>query len=200
MDGSEAPTQAQNLLVIREDYFVHYKSPVFPPAHAHSESSHESEPSNEPSNEPSEASDEPSDGEPSDDEPSDDEASSPATSDLQSRAVGEAIMRRWEIVKAKVISGIVGFGFHARRLCSALPVTAMAAALFLLLLLFLFKIKIKMRLPWRPPTAGVCPDNQHRLLLLLKHKDQKISELLVQIAQMNEMLSARRKVPVVRVK
>ena len=155
MDGSQALTQPQNLLVIREDYFVHYKSPVFPPAHAHSD-------------------DEPSDGEPSDDEPSDDEPSSPATSDLQSRAVGEAIMRGWEIVKAKVISGIVGFGSHARRLCSALPVTAMAAALFLLLLLFLFKIKIKikMRLPWRPPTAGVCPDNQHRLLLLLKHKDQ----------------------------
>ncbi|EEF39979.1 uncharacterized protein LOC8281855 [Ricinus communis] len=37
------------------------------------------------------------------------------------------------------------------------------------------------------------------LLLLIKEKDQKISQLLLQIANMNKTLSTRRKVPVIRV-
>ncbi|GAA0162940.1 hypothetical protein LIER_39500 [Lithospermum erythrorhizon] len=38
-----------------------------------------------------------------------------------------------------------------------------------------------------------------QLMLLIREKDQKINQLLLQIAQMNETLSTRRSVPVIRV-
>ncbi|GMH01756.1 hypothetical protein Nepgr_003595 [Nepenthes gracilis] len=41
--------------------------------------------------------------------------------------------------------------------------------------------------------------NRDDLRLLITEKDQKINQLLVRIAQMNELLSARRRVPVVRI-
>ncbi|WCJ22187.1 hypothetical protein M5689_004285 [Euphorbia peplus] len=41
--------------------------------------------------------------------------------------------------------------------------------------------------------------SESRLILVIKEKDQKINQLFHHIAQMNEMLSARRKVAVVRV-
>ncbi|KAK9675957.1 hypothetical protein RND81_11G044300 [Saponaria officinalis] len=40
---------------------------------------------------------------------------------------------------------------------------------------------------------------KNRLLLLIREKDQRISQLMSQIAQMNEILSARRKVPILRI-
>ncbi|KAL9246358.1 hypothetical protein vseg_019903 [Gypsophila vaccaria] len=40
---------------------------------------------------------------------------------------------------------------------------------------------------------------KNRLLLLIREKDQRISQLLSQIAHMNEILSARRKVPILRI-
>ncbi|KAL2904044.1 Coagulation factor XII [Bienertia sinuspersici] len=40
---------------------------------------------------------------------------------------------------------------------------------------------------------------RNRLLLLMKEKDQRISHLLHQISHMNEILSARRKVPVLQI-
>ncbi|KAF2325422.1 hypothetical protein GH714_028550 [Hevea brasiliensis] len=42
-------------------------------------------------------------------------------------------------------------------------------------------------------------ESENRLIHLIKEKDQKISQLLVQIAQMNEMISVRKKIPVTRV-
>ncbi|CAL5396445.1 unnamed protein product [Camellia sinensis] len=42
-------------------------------------------------------------------------------------------------------------------------------------------------------------ENEERLMLLVREKDEKISQLWLQIAQMNEVLSARRRVLVVRV-
>ncbi|OAY50075.1 uncharacterized protein LOC110615006 [Manihot esculenta] len=42
-------------------------------------------------------------------------------------------------------------------------------------------------------------ESENRLIHIIKEKDQKISQLLLQIAQMNEMISARKKVPVIRV-
>ncbi|XVF85885.1 hypothetical protein PTKIN_Ptkin17bG0153800 [Pterospermum kingtungense] len=49
---------------------------------------------------------------------------------------------------------------------------------------------------WR---ARVKEENKDRLIFLIQEKDQRINQLLVQIAHMNELLSARRRVPVLRV-
>ncbi|XP_021747317.1 uncharacterized protein LOC110713150 [Chenopodium quinoa] len=66
----------------------------------------------------------------------------------------------------------------SRRCFSIFPATAIVVAL-------LACVKI---LQWR-----------NRLLVLIREKDQRISQLLHQIAHMNEILSARRKVPVLRI-
>lgn len=159
MDGSNQnpdPIPPENFLVIREDYFVHEESPVFPPTH------HEDLPvvTVEITSDESESS----------------ESSTPATPDLRSRTVvGEAVMRRCEMFKAKVVSGILGFGSYAVRLGSVFPVTAMAA--LLVILLFLLKMKMKLRLPWRPGAVAKRRDNEERLLLLLKHKDEVRSSI-----------------------
>ncbi|PIN05274.1 hypothetical protein CDL12_22193 [Handroanthus impetiginosus] len=42
--------------------------------------------------------------------------------------------------------------------------------------------------------------SKESLMVLIREKDKKISQLLLQIAQMNENLIARRRVPVIRVK
>ncbi|XP_076934518.1 uncharacterized protein LOC143600837 [Bidens hawaiensis] len=41
--------------------------------------------------------------------------------------------------------------------------------------------------------------DKEKLLVMLKHKDEKIRQLLIQIDRLNAMLSARRRVPVIRV-
>ncbi|KAL2539604.1 Uncharacterized protein Adt_00582 [Abeliophyllum distichum] len=49
---------------------------------------------------------------------------------------------------------------------------------------------------WR---KSMMMEHKEYLLLLIKQKDQKINQLLLRIAQMNEILLGRRKVPVLRV-
>ncbi|EOY01827.1 hypothetical protein QUC31_013587 [Theobroma cacao] len=49
---------------------------------------------------------------------------------------------------------------------------------------------------WRTRVKG---EKKDQLEFLIQEKDQKINQLLVQIAHMNELLSARRRVPVLRV-
>lgn len=66
---------------------------------------------------------------------------------------------------------------------------AAAALLLLLSLLYL----------WVRRWHRLREEEKNRLVLLLKEKDQKISQLLLQIAKMSEMFSAHRRVPVVRV-
>lgn len=71
------------------------------------------------------------------------------------------------------------FIYSSSRRCSSIfPATALVVALFAC-------IKI---LQWR-----------NRLLFIIRERDQRISQLLHQIAHMNEILSARRKVPVLRI-
>ncbi|GLU17019.1 hypothetical protein SLE2022_334180 [Rubroshorea leprosula] len=41
-------------------------------------------------------------------------------------------------------------------------------------------------------------ERQHKLFLLIKEKDQKINQLLLQISQLNQLLYSRRRVPVFR--
>ncbi|PSR84982.1 SKI/DACH domain-containing protein [Actinidia chinensis var. chinensis] len=45
----------------------------------------------------------------------------------------------------------------------------------------------------------VLRENEDRLMMLVGEKDKQISQLLLQVSQMNEILSARRRVAVVRV-
>lgn len=82
--------------------------------------------------------------------------------------VVEAIMRGCEVVKAKVVSGIVGFGWYGVRLWSIFGATAMAG----LLIVLLFLLKMKVWLPWRPRGLAVRRDREEPLVLLLKHKDE----------------------------
>ncbi|XP_059648811.1 uncharacterized protein LOC132294827 [Cornus florida] len=70
-----------------------------------------------------------------------------------------------------------------------LTVTGVAAAMVVSLLY----VKVQR---WR---RRVLQENQDRLVLLVKEKDEKISQLLLQIAQMTEKLSTRSRVPVLRV-
>ncbi|KMT06998.1 hypothetical protein BVRB_6g153300 [Beta vulgaris subsp. vulgaris] len=65
-----------------------------------------------------------------------------------------------------------------RKYFSIIPATMLALALFASLRI----------LQWR-----------NHLVLLIRERDQRISQLLHQIAHMNEILSARRKVPVMRI-
>ncbi|KGN51530.2 hypothetical protein Csa_009208, partial [Cucumis sativus] len=97
------------------------------------------------------------------------ESSTPESSDMRLRAVVvEAIMRGCEVVKAKVVSGIVGFGWYGVRLWSIFGATAMAG----LLIVLLFLLKMKVWLPWRPRGLAVRRDREEPLVLLLKHKDE----------------------------
>ncbi|KAM6596620.1 hypothetical protein CsatA_007144 [Cannabis sativa] len=77
-------------------------------------------------------------------------------------------------------------------------IVSVAGAITAVLLSLLYA---KMSRPrWRPTILRRRRgENNEPLLLLLKEKDEKISQLLVQIAHMNEALSARRRVPVIRV-
>ncbi|XP_022775774.1 uncharacterized protein LOC111317602 [Durio zibethinus] len=72
------------------------------------------------------------------------------------------------------------------------PVGAVTGAVAAVLLSLMYA---KVR-KWR---ARIKEDKKDRLIFLIQEKDQKINQLLVQIAQMNELLSARRRVPVFRV-
>ncbi|KAK3222964.1 hypothetical protein Dsin_009989 [Dipteronia sinensis] len=51
---------------------------------------------------------------------------------------------------------------------------------------------------WRRRVRQV-ENNNNCLILLIKEKDQKINQLLLQVSQMNELLSRRRKVSVIRI-
>ncbi|XP_010044469.2 CASP-like protein 4A1 [Eucalyptus grandis] len=52
---------------------------------------------------------------------------------------------------------------------------------------------------WSRDRVPVAEASENPLLLLIRDKDQKISQLLLQIAQMNELMLARRQVQVLRV-
>lgn len=73
--------------------------------------------------------------------------------------------------------------------CSFASVTGVVAAVVLCC------VYTKVRRTWRRKFQ----EENNRLIVLVKEKDQKISQLLLQISQMNELLSARRKVPVLRI-
>ncbi|GMI99878.1 hypothetical protein like AT2G03310 [Hibiscus trionum] len=77
-----------------------------------------------------------------------------------------------------------GFGFW--------PFGAIGGALAALLVSFVYA---KMK-KWR---ARFKQESKDRLIVLVQEKDQKINQLLFQIAHMKELISARRGVPVLRV-
>ncbi|XP_076889832.1 uncharacterized protein LOC143540735 [Bidens hawaiensis] len=52
---------------------------------------------------------------------------------------------------------------------------------------------------WRRRRRMVENGDKEKLVVMLKHKDEKIRQLLIQIDRLNAMLSARRRVPVIRV-
>ncbi|KAI3433018.1 uncharacterized protein J3R85_007200 [Psidium guajava] len=100
-------------------------------------------------------------------------------------------------------SGIYGIASRVRHGlllvggCWSFGSAAAAAGVVAAILLSLAYVR-RWRRWWRrdrvPVDAG-----ENRLLLLIRDKDQKISQLLLQIAQMNELIVARRRVQVLRV-
>ncbi|KAL3721997.1 hypothetical protein ACJRO7_034358 [Eucalyptus globulus] len=52
---------------------------------------------------------------------------------------------------------------------------------------------------WSRDKVPVAEASENPLLLLIRDKDRKISQLLLQIAQMNELMLAQRRVQVLRV-
>ncbi|KDP41245.1 hypothetical protein JCGZ_15652 [Jatropha curcas] len=100
--------------------------------------------------------------------------------------IGKCLRWRFEILR----SGIVWIASRARGGSGFWSLASVSAVFATAVLLYLKLQK------WR---QWVREESENRLIHLIKEKDQKISQLLLQIAQMNEMLSARRKVPVVRV-
>ncbi|KAK4784766.1 hypothetical protein SAY86_019134 [Trapa natans] len=108
----------------------------------------------------------------------------------------EAGIRRWSGVSGFVMSvwGKVWIGVSAWKLVTTagvLRVVALAAAY----------LSVKVLMPPRQPQRAtpVGQDNRNRLIHLIMEKDQRIEQLLLQIAQMKELILARRQVPVIRV-
>ncbi|KAJ0037247.1 hypothetical protein Pint_23578 [Pistacia integerrima] len=100
---------------------------------------------------------------------------------LRSTVLCSGIVRIAAKVRYRAVN-LVGFR-------SFLSVTGVIAAVLLSLLY------ARMR-RWRSRVQ----EENNRLILLVKEKDQKIGQLLIQVAQMNELLSARVKVPVIRIR
>ncbi|XP_024029418.1 CASP-like protein 4A1 isoform X2 [Morus notabilis] len=112
---------------------------------------------------------------------------------VAAREIGKRLRLRLGILSAEVLraaSKVCNYWMIAGRFWSVVSVVGVLTAM----LLSLLYVKLKPR--WR--TRRLLRDDKERLILLLKEKDE-ISQLLVQIAEMNEALSARRRVPVLRV-
>ncbi|KAF8040460.1 hypothetical protein BT93_B2626 [Corymbia citriodora subsp. variegata] len=82
---------------------------------------------------------------------------------------------------------------------SAAAAAGVVAAAAVLLSLAYARMRRRRWRWWRRDRVPVVEASENRLLLLIRDKDQKISQLLLQIAQMNELMLARRRVQVLRV-
>ncbi|GAB4840060.1 hypothetical protein Ancab_020769 [Ancistrocladus abbreviatus] len=88
-----------------------------------------------------------------------------------------------------VVSNCWPFMVYRVKFCSAALTASLVAAAVVSLLRA--RMLQRHRVAWEKKI-----DELH---LLITEKDQRINQLVIQIAQMNEMLSARRRVPVVRI-
>uniref|UniRef100_A0A5B7BNB7 Transmembrane protein n=1 Tax=Davidia involucrata TaxID=16924 RepID=A0A5B7BNB7_DAVIN len=111
-------------------------------------------------------------------------------------SVAGEIGRRLRLHLRLLSSGVYRIAFTVRNyaVCrggfwSFVSVTGVLAAL----LMSLVYVNLQR---WR---RRVQQENKDLPILLIREKDEKIKQLLLQIAQMNELLSARRRVPVLRV-
>ncbi|KAK3027386.1 hypothetical protein RJ639_040184 [Escallonia herrerae] len=108
--------------------------------------------------------------------------------------VGNEELRRWRERLAVLGSGIIRVAYTVRcyMMCKVgfwciAPATTIVVALVWLC--------VRPRPRWR---RRVQAEDKDRLMLLIREKDQKINQLSLQIAQMNEILSTRRRIPVIR--
>ncbi|GMN29720.1 hypothetical protein TIFTF001_047955 [Ficus carica] len=115
---------------------------------------------------------------------------------VAAREIGKRFRLRLGILSAEVLraaSKVCNYRMIVGRFWSIASVTGVVTTVLLSLCLLYLKLKPR----WR--TRITLRDDRERLILLLNDKDEKISQLLVQIAEMNEALSVRRRVPVLRV-
>ncbi|XP_039069485.1 uncharacterized protein LOC120216037 [Hibiscus syriacus] len=94
------------------------------------------------------------------------------------------ILRNGIVNVAARVRCCLGFGIW--------PFGAIGGALAALVVSFVYAKTSK----WR---ARVKEESKERLIVLVQEKDQRIKQLLFQIAHMKEVISARRRVPVLRV-
>lgn len=115
---------------------------------------------------------------------------------VAAREIGKRFRLRLGILSTEVLraaSKVCNYRMIVGRFWSIASLTGVVTAALLSLCLLYLKLKPR----WR--TRITLRDDRERLILLLNDKDEKISQLLVQIAEMNEALSVRRRVPVLRV-
>ncbi|POO03477.1 hypothetical protein TorRG33x02_006820 [Trema orientale] len=111
--------------------------------------------------------------------------------------IAKQLRLRFGILSREVLGAackVCDYKLVAGKFWSIASVAGVVAAV----LLSLLYARLRRRPRWRPRALRRRDDNG-RLLLLLREKDEKISQLLFQIAEMNEALSARRRVPVIRI-
>ncbi|KAK7251909.1 hypothetical protein RIF29_35519 [Crotalaria pallida] len=117
-------------------------------------------------------------------------------SDWRRRVVkegGELLKLRFEAIRVWVTSKVRNCAMYVGAFWSITCVTGAAAAAVAVLVLVIYR-RIQRR---RRRVIG--RQSVEHLVYLLREKDEKISQLLLQIAQLNEVLTSRCKVPVLRI-
>ncbi|KAK9276018.1 hypothetical protein L1049_005549 [Liquidambar formosana] len=177
---SAAQPRGWDMVVIRDNY-LHEDCSVFPPSH------HEGLQYTPPDVQPHEETNLSSSSLLSEER---------SQSEEQSRVTGQIGRRlrlRFELLSSRIfrmastVRSCVAFGGGFRSLPSVAGVLAA-------LLLSVLYVRVQR---WR--RRRLREENKNSLILLIKEKDEKISRLLLQIAQMNDLLSTRHRVPVLRI-
>ncbi|KAL5759446.1 hypothetical protein ACOSQ2_018284 [Xanthoceras sorbifolium] len=172
------PRREWDMVSIRESYLQDSLS-LFPPSH-HQDlqvSSHDEQP-NSPSSPPSLS--------------SSSSSSDVSSSDLRAR-VGRQLSLRFKILGSGIVRVAAKVRYCAVCVGGFWSFAAMTGLVATVLLSLLYA---RLR-RWRARVLQ--EENNNRLIFLIKEKDQKINQLLLQVSQMNQLLSGRRKVPVIRI-
>ncbi|KAK1374120.1 hypothetical protein POM88_030313 [Heracleum sosnowskyi] len=102
--------------------------------------------------------------------------------------------QRWRECLKMMNSGIIRVAYKVRFYAVCVAKLWPVAAAGLLVIVLYRKVR-----PWRRRRRRKPEDSKDQWMLLSREKDQKINHLLLQIARMNEILSASQRIPVHRV-
>ncbi|XP_015894997.3 uncharacterized protein LOC107428911 [Ziziphus jujuba] len=200
------PSWESNAVVVGNNCNVHHHcfSDVFPPPTHHnhrvSQLPHPSDLVQAPPHRPNSISPSPSSSSLSTSSGSDDDDARDckkpwlASPLLAANEVGKRLRLRFGVISAEVlrlVSKASDYKLSPGGFWAIASIMTGAVTVAMLSLLYARLLK-----RWR---QRVYHHDKERLVFLLRQKDEKIRELLLQVAQMNEILSARRRVPVHRI-